>query len=75
MQFFNVAQGDVPYFTQLAQTYALSDNFHQSVMGGTGANHIMLGFGTLIYYANSSGQPADPAQRSNREPEPAGRHQ
>ena len=23
-------------------------------MGGTGANHIMLGYGSLIYYADSS---------------------
>ena len=38
-------QGDVPYFKSLADTYAMSDNFHQSVNGGTGANHIMLGHG------------------------------
>ncbi len=60
MQFLNMAQGDAPYFQQLAQTYTLSDNFHQSVMGGTGANHIMLGFGDLIYYADDSGNPATP---------------
>ncbi|RRB44062.1 alkaline phosphatase family protein, partial [Escherichia coli] len=41
--FYNVQKGDVPYFTSLAQKYAMSDNFHQSVNGGTGANHIMLG--------------------------------
>lgn len=58
MQFLNMAQGDAPYFKELAQTYALSDNFHQSVMGGTGANHIMLGYGNLIYYADANGQPA-----------------
>jgi phospholipase C len=60
MQFLNMAQGDAPYFKGLAQTYALSDNFHQSVMGGTGANHIMLGYGTLIYYADAKGKPATP---------------
>jgi phospholipase C len=60
MQFLNMAQGDAPYFKELAQTYALSDNFHQSVMGGTGANHIMLGYGTLIYYADAKGKPATP---------------
>src|SRR5215472_8790836 len=43
MGFYNMAQGDAPYFKQLADNYAMSDNFHQSVMGGTGANHIMLG--------------------------------
>jgi len=60
MQFLNIAKGDAPYFAQLASTYALSDNFHQSVIGGTGANHIMLGFGSPIYYADANGNPAVP---------------
>jgi phospholipase C len=60
MQFLNIAKGDAPYFAQLASTYTLSDNFHQSVMGGTGANHIMLGFGSPIYYADANGNPAVP---------------
>ncbi|GGY18003.1 hypothetical protein GCM10008098_07320 [Rhodanobacter panaciterrae] len=60
MQFLNIAQGDAPYFAELARNYALSDNFHQSVMGGTGANHIMLGFGSLIYYADAQGHPVLP---------------
>jgi phospholipase C len=70
MQFFNVAKGDVPYFTQLAQQYALSDNFHQSIMGGTGANHIMLGFGTLIYYADANGNPTTPPAGQIENPNP-----
>jgi phospholipase C len=70
MQFFNVANGDVPYFTQLAQQYALSDNFHQSIMGGTGANHIMLGYGSLIYYADSNGNPTTPPPGQIEDPDP-----
>jgi phospholipase C len=70
MQFFNVAQGDVPYFTQLAQQYALGDNMHQSIMGGTGANHIMLGFGSLIYYANPDGSPGTPSPGQIENPNP-----
>ncbi len=72
MQFYNVAQGDVPYFTQLARQYSMSDNFHQSIMGGTGANHIMLGYGSLIYYADGHGQPATPPalQIENPNPQP-----
>ena len=70
MQHFNVAKGDVPYFTQLAQQYALSDNFHQSIMGGTGANHIMLGYGSLIYYANSDGTPGTPPTGQIEDPDP-----
>jgi phospholipase C len=33
----------------------MSDNFHQSVMGGTGANHIMLGFGDAIWFSDENG--------------------
>ena len=59
--FYNVQQGDVPYFKSLADTYAMSDNFHQSVNGGTGANHIMLGHGDAIWFSDGNGQPADSA--------------
>jgi phospholipase C len=61
MGFYNVQQGDAPYFTFLANTYAMSDNFHQSVMGGTGANHIMLGTGDAMYFSQN-GQPAAPPE-------------
>ncbi|HTV84966.1 MAG TPA: alkaline phosphatase family protein [Dyella sp.] len=68
MQFLNMAQGDAPYLKQLAQQFALSDNFHQSVMGGTGANHIMLGFGDAIYYADANGNPAVPPSNQIENP-------
>jgi phospholipase C len=38
MGFYNIAQGDFPYFLDLAYNYAISDNYHQPVMGGTGPN-------------------------------------
>jgi phospholipase C len=60
MGFYNVQQGDVPYFTYLANTYAMSDNFHQSVNGGTGVNHIMLGHGDAIWFSDGKGNPAVP---------------
>jgi phospholipase C len=60
MGFYNVQQGDVPYFTSLANQYAMSDNFHQSVLGGTGANHIMLGHGDAIWFSDGNGNPATP---------------
>ncbi len=72
MQFLNVAKGDAPYFTQLAQQYALSDNFHQSIQGGTGANHIMLGYGSLVYYADpTTGKPGTPPAGQIENPNPA----
>ena len=52
MGFYNVQNGDVPYFKQLADSYSMSDNFHQSVNGGTGANHIMLGHGDMIWFSD-----------------------
>lgn len=60
MGFYNVLRGDVPYFKSLADQYAMSDNFHQSVNGGTGANHIMLGTGDAIWFSDGSGHPAMP---------------
>jgi phospholipase C len=70
MQVFNMAQGDAPYFKSLADAYALSDNFHQSVMGGTGANHIMLGYGSPIYYANADGTAGTPPSGQIENPNP-----
>jgi phospholipase C len=58
--FYNVQKGDVPYFKSLAEQYAMSDNFHQSVNGGTGANHIMLGHGDAIWFSDGAGHPLKP---------------
>ena len=60
MGFYNVLQGDAPYFKYLADHYAMSDNFHQSVMGGTGANHVMLGSGDAIWFSDGQGHAAIP---------------
>ncbi|MGA7385782.1 MAG: alkaline phosphatase family protein [Methylocella sp.] len=68
MGFYNVQQGDAPYLKQLADTYSMSDNYHQAVQGGTGANHIMLGTGDAIWFSDGNGNaevppnnPVDPA--------------
>jgi phospholipase C len=55
MEFFNVLKGDAPYMKALADAYTLSDNFHQSVMGGTMANHIEFGFADSIWYSDGEG--------------------
>ncbi len=60
MGFYNVQNGDAPYFKYLADTYSMSDNFHQSVNGGTGANHIMFGHGDMICFSDGKGNPATP---------------
>jgi phospholipase C len=60
MGFYNVSQGDAPYFKYLADHYAMSDNYHQAVMGGTGANHVAMGTGDAIWFADPTGQPTQP---------------
>jgi len=55
-----VQQGDAPYLKYLADTYAMSDNYHQAVSGGTGANHIMLGTGDAIWFSDGQGHPQVP---------------
>jgi phospholipase C len=60
--FYNVQQGDAPYFANLVENFAMSDNFHQSVSGGTGANHIMLGHGDAIYFTNGHGTATKPPE-------------
>ena len=70
MAFYNMAQGDAPYFKELADKYTINDNFHQSVMGGTGANHIMFGFGDAIFYTNSSGVAVPPPTNQIENPNP-----
>jgi phospholipase C len=58
--FYNMQQGDAPYFKSLADTYSMSDNFHQSVNGGTGANHIMLGHADMIWFSQANQTPGVP---------------
>jgi phospholipase C len=60
MGFYNMQNGDAPYTKFLADTYSVSDNYHQPVMGGTGANSIMLGFGDALFFSDSDGNAATP---------------
>ncbi len=60
MAFYNVQNGDAPVLKRLADEYSMSDNFHQSVMGGTGANHVMLGTGDAIFWSDGNGNPTLP---------------
>jgi acid phosphatase len=69
MGFYNMAAGDAPTFEYLARHYAMSDNYHQAVMGGTGANHIMLGTGDDAFYQDSSGKATAPPQGEIENPD------
>jgi phospholipase C len=56
MAFFNMNQGDAPTLKRFAQEYSIADNYHQAVMGGTGANHIMIGTGDVYFFNQSFAQ-------------------
>ena len=69
MGFYNLSAGDLPYFRNLADNYALADNYHQSVMGGTTANYFALASADMAYYTEG-GQVAVPPLRQIGNPDP-----
>ncbi len=70
MGFYNVLQGDAPYMKLLADSYAMSDNFHQSIQGGTGANHVALGTGDAIWFSDGAGHALAPPTLNTENPNP-----
>ena len=70
MGFYNMAEGDAPYLKYLADNYAFSDNYHQAVDGGTGANHVMMGTGYAISFSDGMGNPAVPPSNEIENPNP-----
>jgi phospholipase C len=71
MAFYNVQNGDVPVLKRLADQYSMSDNYHQAMMGGTGANHVMLGTGDVIFWSDGNGNPTTPPSHiANPDPLP-----
>jgi phospholipase C len=70
MGFYNVLQGDAPYLKSLADHYVMSDNFHQSIQGGTGANHVALGTGDAIWFSDGKGGSAVPPTQDIENPDP-----
>ena len=65
-----VAQsGDASIFKGLADTYAISDNYHQAIMGGTGANFQALVTGDAAFYTNLDGTAAVPPTNQIENPD------
>ena len=60
MGFYNMQNGDAPYTKQLADNFAMSDNYHQPVMGGTGLDSIMLFFGDALWFQDQNGNTVPP---------------
>nr|WP_294521221.1 alkaline phosphatase family protein [uncultured Rhodopila sp.] len=69
MGFYNVLQGDMPYFKHLADEYTISDNYHQPAMGGTGLDSIIAGFADAIYYTDGKGNATVPPSNQIEDPD------
>jgi acid phosphatase len=70
MGFYNMSQGDVPVFKFIADNYALADNYHQGIMGGTGADFIYLGTGDAAFYSDGNGNAQRPPDDQIENPNP-----
>jgi phospholipase C len=65
--------GDAPFFKLLADQYATSDNYHQAIMGGTGANFQALVSGDMAFFTDPNllnGKPAKPFSNQIENPDP-----
>lgn len=69
MGFYNMSTGDAPAFRALAEQYAISDNYHQAIMGGTGANFLALVTADVAFY-NNNGAPQMPPSNQIENPNP-----
>jgi|GEM_PF-78897 len=69
MAFLNMHTGDVPEWKILAKDYAMSDNYHQSILGGTGANFFAIATADVPYF-NVDGAIAVPPENQIENPNP-----
>jgi phospholipase C len=70
MAFINMRDGDAPFFKSLADSYTMSDNYHQPVLGGTGPDSQPLGFADQVFFSDGHGNPATPAAANIYDPDP-----
>ena len=74
MGFYDAEQEQASLLKTLADRFSLSDNFHQSFQGGTGANHFMFGTGDAGFWSDGNGKCHHAAGERNRQSEPGRRH-
>lgn len=70
MGYYDMAKGDWPYFKSLADRFAISDNYHQPMMGGTGPNSQFMFTGDVTYYTGPDGESAVPPSDLIENPDP-----
>ena len=71
MGFYNAEEEQASILKELADRFTLSDNFHQSVLGGTAVNHVALGTGDAIFWTDGNGNAATPPATAIANPNPA----
>ncbi len=71
MGFYNAEQEEASTLKTLADRFSLSDNFHQSFQGGTGANHFMFGTGDAAFWSDGNGNAIVPPASEIANPNPA----
>jgi phospholipase C len=70
MGFYDAEQEQASLLKTLADRFSLSDNFHQSFQGGTGANHFMLGTGDAGFWSDGNGNAITPPASGIANPDP-----
>jgi phospholipase C len=70
MGFYDAEQEQASLLKTLADRFSLSDNFHQSFQGGTGANHFMLGTGDAGFWSDGNGNAITPPASEIANPNP-----
>jgi phospholipase C len=68
MGFYNMQEGDSPYFKKLADDYTIVDNYHQPVKGGTGVDSLYIGFADNIWYSDGNGNASTPPTQQIENP-------
>lgn len=63
MGFYNMVQGDAPYFKQLAERYAIADNYHQAILGGTAANYVAIVAADVAIHTENDKKAVPPAEQ------------
>jgi phospholipase C len=70
MGFYDAEQEEASSLKTLADRFSLSDNFHQSFQGGTGANHFMFGTGDAAFWSDGNGNAIVPPTNQIANPNP-----
>jgi len=73
MGFYNMSTGDAPILKALSDEYAISDNYHQAIMGGTGANFQAIVTGDAAFFTDPKkldGSAAKPWDNQIENPNP-----